>query len=310
MSQSIATNPHQTSPYRYGNILFANVTTYKNNPPGIGRCLSQGTAVGAFVGFLYPVFGMLFHPENGYNFLLMSYLPLFLVFGIGFGVLEGALIWACSYIVGHRLHALLRAVVGVISLLILLKGYNFLFAEPSPYREEVSTIEYLIFYGVYTAYGILYGLVIGSRFEPVSELLRGTSPPQWLILTGLTGLALRVFVIFGLMESVLNIIWTLQRERASATYFAFGVIALVHFVAGVVIIFVRMPFWLLLPLALIINFPIVTLITDVLTETEFPLQYITIGYLGLWAVFLLTRVRVPEPAINFIKRELRYYLID
>lgn len=309
MSQSIATNPHQTSPYRYGNILFASVTTYKRNPPGIGRCLSQGAAVGVFLGFLYPVFGMLLHPENGYNFLLMPYLPLFLVFGLGFGVLEGVLIWACSYIVGHRLHALLRAVVGVISLAILLSGYSFLFAEPSPYREEVSAIDYFV-YGIYTAYGMLYGLVIGSRFEPVSELLRGTSPPQWLVLTGLTGLALRLFAIFGLMESVLNIIWTLQRERASATYFAFGVIALIHFLAGVVIIFVRMPFWLLLPLALIINFPIVTLITDVLTEKEFPIQYVTIGYLGLWAAFLLTRVRLPEAALSYIKKEIRYYLID
>ena len=310
MSQSIATNPHQTSPYRHGNILFANVATYQRNPPGIGRCLSQGAAVGVFVGFLSPVFSMLSHPENGYNFLLISYLPLLLAFGLAFGVLEGVLIWACNYIVGHRLHAVVRAVVGVISLAILLTGYNFLFAEPSPYREEVSTIDYVFFYGVYIGYGVLFGLVIGSRFEPVAELLRGTSPPQWLVVTGLTGLALRVFVIFGLMESVLNLIWTLQRERIPAAEFAFGVIALSHFIAGVVIIFVRMPFWLLLPLALIINLPIVALITDVLTEKEFPLQYITIGYLSLWAAFLLTRVRVPEAPLSFIKKEIRYYLID
>lgn len=70
MIQSIAANPHQTSPFRHGNVLFASVATYKRNLPGIGRCLSQGAAVGMFLGFLSPVFGMLSHPENGYNYRL------------------------------------------------------------------------------------------------------------------------------------------------------------------------------------------------------------------------------------------------
>ena len=78
MIQSIVANPHQTSPYRHGNILFASVTTYKKDPPGIGRCLSQGAAVGVFLGFLSPVVGMLLHPENGYNFFFMFFLPLLL----------------------------------------------------------------------------------------------------------------------------------------------------------------------------------------------------------------------------------------
>lgn len=305
MIESIATNP----PYQYGNILFASVDAYKKDPPGIGRYLSQGAAVGVFVGFLHPVFGMLSHPENGYNFLLMAYLPLMLLFGSAFGVLEGVMIWVCSYLVGHRLHAVLRAIVGVVTLALLLIAYDFLFAEPAPYREDVSAMDYLVLYGVYAGYGVLFGLVIGSRFDPVAELLRGTSPPQWLALTGITGLALRVFVIFCLMESVLNMIWTVQRDR-NLTEFSFGVIALCHFIAAVVIIFARMPFWLLLPLALIINFPIVALITDVLREEHFPIRYLSIGYLSLWAAFLLTRLRVPEAALCFIKKELRYYLID
>ena len=309
MSQSIATNPHQTSPYRYGNILFANVTTYQRNPPGIGRCLSQAAAVGAFVGFLTPVFGLLRHPTNGYNYLLIFSLPVFLAFGICFGVIQGAIIWACGHIVGHRVHPVQRAVLGVVTLATLIAGYNFLFAEPSPYREDVSAIEQAVFYAVYVGYGVLFGLVIGSRLEPVGELLRGTSPPQWLALTGLTGLALRVLVIFGLMESVLKLIYELQWEP-SAEEFSFAVLALGHFVAAVVIIFVRMPFWLLLPLALIINFPIAAFITDVLREQDVALRNISIGYLCVWGAFLLTRVRVPEAALSFIKKELRYYLID
>ena len=309
MIQSVVANPHQTSPYRHGSILFAGVTTYKNNPPGIGRCLSQGAAVGAFIGFLSPVFGLLSHPTNGYNYLLVFSLPIFLIFGLVFGVLEGAIIWACSHVVGHRLHAVHRAVLGVFSVAILLAGYNFLFAEPSPYREDVSAIEQAVFYGVYVGYGVLFGLLIGSRFEPVGELLRGTWPPQWLALTGLTGLALRVLVIFGLMQSVLNLIYELQWEPSVAE-FSFAVIAVGHFMAAAVIVFVRMPFWLLLPLALIINFPIAAFITDVLTEKEVALRNISIVYLCAWGAFLLTRLRVPTRALSFIKQELRYYLID
>lgn len=305
MIESIATNPT----YRYGNVLFASVDTYKKDPPGIGRCLSQGAAVGVFVAFLHPVLSMVSHPENGYNFLLMAYLPLMLAFGLAFGVLEGAIIWACNYLVGHRLHAVLRALIGVGTFAMLLTAYNFLFAETPSYSDDVPAIEYLVLYGVYVGYGVLFGLVIGSRFNPVTELLRGTSPPQWLALTGITGLALRVFVVFCLMESVLNMIWTVQTDR-SPTEFSFGVIALCHFTAAVVIIFARMPLWLLLPLAFIINFPIVALITDVLREEHFPIHYLAIGYLSLWAAFLLTRVRVPQAALRFIKKELRYYLID
>ena len=307
MSQSIATNPHQTSPYRYGSILFTNLAIYKESPPGIGRCLSQGAAVGAFIGFLFPLSAMLRHPENGYNFLLMYFLPMLLAGGLAFGVLEGVMIWACSYLVGHRLHAVNRAVLGVVTLALLLTAYHYLFAEPLHFH--VSTIEQVVFYSIYVGYGVLFGLVIGSRFEPIGELLRGTSPPQWLALNGVTGFALRVFVIFSLMESILNIIWTVQRER-SLTEFSFGVIALIHFIAAALIVFVRMPFWLLLQLALIVNFPIVVLITDVLTEEQWPIRHIAIVYLSLWAAFLLTRVRLPEAALSFVKKEIRYYLID
>jgi hypothetical protein len=303
MIESIVANPHQTSPFRHGNILFAGVTTYKNNPPGIGRCLSQGAAVGAFIGFLSPVIGLLSHPTNGYNYLLVFWLPMFLAFGICFGVLEGTIIWACGHIVGHRLHAVPRAVLGVVSLAIILVIYSFLWAEPLPQREYLRVIS------IYVCFGALFGLVIGSRLEPVSELLRGTSPPQLLALTGITGLSLRVLVIFGLMESVLNLIFELQWEPSVAE-FSFAVIALGHFLAAAVIIFVRMPFWLLLPLAVIVNFPIAAFITDMLTEQDVAWRNISIVYLCVWGAFLLTRLHVPERALNFVKQELRYYLID
>lgn len=305
MIQNIATNP----PYQYGNILFASVDTQRKDPPGLGRCLSQGAAAGVFSGFLFPVFGMLSHAENGYNFLLMAFLPMILAFGLVFGVLEGVTIWACSYLVGHRLHAVLRAVLGVVTLATLVFGYDFLFVGRASYRGDVSALDYLAVISFYVGCGVLFGLMIGSRFEPLAELLRGTSPPHWLALTGITGLALRLFVIFCLMESVLYMIWTVQKDGELAE-FSFGVIALIHFIAAAVIIFARMPFWLLVPLALITNFPIAAFITDVLKQEDVAFRYISIGYLSLWAAFLLTRLRVPEAALCFIKKEIRYYLID
>ena len=42
MIQSIVANPTSNISLPHGNILFAGVTAYKKNPPGIGRCLSQG----------------------------------------------------------------------------------------------------------------------------------------------------------------------------------------------------------------------------------------------------------------------------
>ena len=111
------------------------------------------------------------------------------------------------------------------------------------------------------------------------------------------------------MVSVLHLIYELQCEP-SPEEFSFAVIALGHFLAAVVIVFVRMPFWLLLPLALIINFPIAAYITDVLTDKEVALRNFSLAYLCVWGAFLLTRVRVPQKALSFIKQELRYYLID
>ena len=84
-------------PYIYGEILSRSL--YESplaELPGFGRFLSQGIAVGVFGSFLFPVLGMLAHPENGYNFLLISWLPLILATGMAFGLFEGVALWAYS----------------------------------------------------------------------------------------------------------------------------------------------------------------------------------------------------------------------
>src|ERR1044072_4343929 len=97
MIQSAATM--QRPPYIYGEILSHSlIQSPLNQLPGFGRCLSQGIVAGAFASFLFPVFAMLMHPENGYNFLLIAWLPYILATGMGFGIFEALAIWACCYI--------------------------------------------------------------------------------------------------------------------------------------------------------------------------------------------------------------------
>jgi hypothetical protein len=294
-------------PYIYGEILSRSLSESPlSELPSLGRCLSQGMVVGAFIAFWFPVLGMLLHPENRYNFLLISWLPLFLATGIGFGLLEGLFIWACSYIAGHVLNALARATVSIVVLAILVVIFNRLYSDPpAPYDPYLP--DWLRLVDFYSPVGVAFGLLIGSRFNPVNELLRGTTPPRWLALNGITGVVLRVLVIYATMQSTLILIWMTQ----DGTYphkSIFMTIAVGHCVMAIVILFTRMPFWLLLLLALLINFPVVVLITDVLTNEI--AQYAVIVYLALWAVFLLCRVSVAPAVLSFLKKEIRYYLID
>jgi hypothetical protein len=264
--------------------------------------------VGAFIAFLFPVAGMLLHPENGYNFLLIAWLPYILATGMGFGVGEGVLIWACSYIAGQRPNALGRATLGIVVQALLLVSFTYFYPDQRP-RSNAPLKVWLIFIVIYAAVGVTFGLVSGSKFSPMRELLRGTNPPRWVGLNGITGFLLRVLITYAMMEATLWVILMLQRSR-SQSELAFAAIAFGHCAVATVILFTRMPFWLLLPLALLINFPVVVLITDVLTEDMIGLRPIIIAYLTVWAAFLLCRVSVPHAVLSFLKEEIRYYLID
>lgn len=305
-----AIDPNEQSLRAYGVITSpAFYRSQRAELPSIGTFLSQGAAVGALFGFFSPVIGMLSNPENGYNFLLIGALPVFLGAGMLFGLCEATVLWVGSYLLGHRIHPGIRAVVGPVILVALIWAYAYIVFEPSPYQREVSMSDYLFAIGVYAAIGMILGLVIGSRIRPVSELIRGTTSEHWPVVNALTGLALRLIVTLGLMISILLLILSTQ-GNIDRHEFTMAVIAVSHFGIGLLIIFARIPFWLLLPLALIINFPVVTWITDVLTPNDVSLRNITYVYLALWTGFLLCRVTMPRGAVAFIRRELRYYFIE
>ena len=298
---------YQRPPHIYGEILSASVyQSPRSDLPSIGRFLLQGAAVGPLIAFFWPVAEMLLYPENGWNFLLLLCLPMILGGGILFGLCEGVTIWTCTYLLGRRINPVARAVLGMVTLVIPLLAYDFVFTELSPYNRDHSVTDYL--YALWAVCGLVFGLVIGSKFRPHYELIRGTSTDRWPGLSGVTGLLLRIFVIFSLMVSILCLILSTQGDF-DRKEFTFSVIAVSHFALAVVIIFARIPFWLLLPLAIIVNFPIVVFVTDALPNVV-GVRVLTLVYLHLWAAFLLCRLSVPQRPLSFLKKEVRYYLID
>ena len=142
---------------RYGKIMFSIYQSPRDGIPSIATFLSQGAAVGALLVFLCPVIGMLAHPENGYNFLLVFYLPVFLGVGMLFGLCEAGALWAGTYLLSHRIHPIIRAILGPVLLVTFVRIYSYLFAGPSPYHREVSTTEYLITIGIYVGFGVILG---------------------------------------------------------------------------------------------------------------------------------------------------------
>lgn len=296
-------------PYIYGEILSRSLSQSPlSELPGAGRCLSQGLVVGAFASFVFTSVSMLLDRQNGYNFLIIAWLPFILAAGMGFGLFEGLFVWAFGYIAGHRLNAFIRVAVGIVVIMILIVTYDYLYSD-QPLIYHASLRVWLRVLAYYSPVGVIFGLVVGSKFNPVTELLRGTTPPRWLALNGITGFVLRVLLIYATMDSTLMLIWTTQLEGHQREVI-FVTIAVGHCVAASVILFTRMPFWLLLLLALLINFPVVVLITDVLTNEENFVRGLFIAYLALWTAFLLCRVSVPHAVISFVKKEIRYYLID
>ena len=310
MIASEAIVPKESSSQAYSSLFsHTNYQLQRAELPSIGTFLSQGVAGGAVLGFLFLVLSMLRNPENGYNFLLIAYLPVLLGTGGLFGLEEAAVFWAGSYILDHRINSIVRAVLGPVILIILVSIFSYLFFEQPHYSKESSITDLWFGIGLYIGGGVVLGLLIGSRIRPVVELIRGSTAEQWPVLNALTGLALRLIVIFGLMVSTLLLIVETQGAPRKSELMM-SVIAVVHFALALLIVFARMPFWLLLPLAVIINVPIAAWTTDVLTPNEFGVRVISIIYLTLWGGFLLCRAIVPSGAVAFIKRELRYYFTE
>jgi len=294
------------SSYVYGEILSRSVYAAADEPPGAARCISQGAAVGVLLSFVSPISNMLMQPPDSYNLFFIAFLPLYLGGGLLFGAFHGAVIWACTHIDGHRLNVLVRVCLSLGILGAFIAAYSYLCETKSPYYGQPSYLNCLLGFGLYMAYGLVFGVVTGSRFQPAYELVRGmTSLPHRSVLTGITGLVLRGVVVFALMESILNLIYVQQHGESKPIECTVALVAVLHFLAATVVVFARMPFWILVQVALLINFPIIVFITEVVTANDAALRQLSIVYLVLWAAFVFSRMGLPDALLDHLKSQIR-----
>lgn len=297
------------APSVYGGILLRSTYTPEPSAPlTFGRLISQGMAVGAVIAFLIVLTYVLLNPSNGYNFVFIYVLPFYLAAVMVFGAIVGLMIWACARLARRQLQPGARTAIAFVVLSVVL-GVYWWNLPPSPYSYR-SNSEYLWLLPGSVIIGALFGGVIGSRLQPWRELARGINTvPAWSrILTGITGVFLRVVVIWLLMESIVTLVYSLQNINQRDSVIAalmFG-----HSVAAVVLVFARLRFSLLLALALLINSSTVVFLTDVLPVDEPIMRAIVVGYLGAWAAFLIARCRLTYSALSVLKEELDYYLFD
>ena len=99
-------------------ILFRSVYAADDELPEAATLISQGVAVGALLSLLSPVGSMILHAQEGFNFLYLPLLPLYLFAGMLFGAFQGVIIWACTLIDGHPLSVFVRSCIslGVLAL--------------------------------------------------------------------------------------------------------------------------------------------------------------------------------------------------
>jgi len=277
---------------------------------GLTTLAAQAT-LGSFFGSFVLVIAqilLVYHPYNG---LFIMYLPFLLAFGLATGVPAGLLIWAGAKVARGPLHTINRCVLGV---LVLSVASFFLWL--SWFEQDTSPEVQRWALPVILVPGIMIGLITGSRLRLGRELIRGGEATALKLLAGLTGLLLRVVVVFLFLASVITTISVLQLYSHATTQLPaqvraeliWTVLLFCHSTLAVVVLFVRMKIW---PLAILTTIAATPVFASLFVAEIDPLvRYIVIGYLATWAMFLLTRWRQTDVALSALEKELRYYLID
>lgn len=299
------------------NVTSIQQSMYEHSPAverplGLLTMLARAVVGGFFGSFVLLIARILFvyTPSNGW---FMLFLPFLLVFGLATGVPAGLLIWAGTKVTRGPLHTINRCVIGV---LVLSLGWFLLWLFWL--GQDTSPELQLWALPVILVPGVLIGLITGSRLRPGRELIRGGEANSTVlkILAGLTGSVLRVVVVFLFLATVIAVVCLFQEYFLGSSpppeYLRKGLfwytLAFGHFAAGLVVLFARIRFWLLARLTLIATTPVIASLF--VPEMIAPVRYVIIGYLGMWAMFLLTRWRQTDVALSALKKEVRYYLID
>ncbi|HEV8368911.1 MAG TPA: hypothetical protein VGQ39_13245 [Pyrinomonadaceae bacterium] len=308
MTSNSALSTYQKAPFIYGQNLQRNLYLTNSEEPnllGIGRFVSQGATSGAIVFFLYAVVGIL--SVNAYYCLLfIPALPKFLAWGVAIGVFKGLLIWVSSRIVNRRLGMLSRGMLGVLGSAIIESALYLFYPHQSGEKDILSwRIVALILIP-----GLTMGLVIGSRLDPWRALVAGrrSIAARWDVLARISGLILRLAVLFCFMESILMLICAV-RWHSRQSEIVFALLAVGHFVLSSLLVFARLKFVPLSLLAFIVNVPVVAWFLELRGDSLITL-YVIFGYLNAWATFLLSRSALMHSAFAALNDEVRYYLID
>lgn len=266
--------------------------------PNVTTVMAQ-TAVGYVAGhFLLLVAHILYFPDRR-NLLFVFFLLALPPLGVAAGLIVGLILWAGMEMAGDKLNTVFRSIIAAIMVGLGWLAFSVLLDRPLP--PPTWGLSMIL------APGIGIGLVTGSRLRLWHELVRKGDPvgPTLGVLAGLTGVLLRLTVAYWCMGWLVLLIAILQSPDPQEINVFWWIFVFGHFAAGSVLVFARVKTDVLLPLAVSANAPMVAVLL------KFPWsQYVVIGYLALWAVFLLTRWRQTQVALSVLNEEFRYYLID
>jgi hypothetical protein len=164
--------------------------------------------------------------------------------------------------------------------------------------------------------GITTGLLTGSTLRLGRELIRGGDTILFLprVLAGVSGVALRLFVVLLCKASVLALISLIVLDYYNKPIpeppdQQWIPVAFVHCTFAVFVLFARMKIELLAVLTALMNVPFVASFW-MYPNMPATLRYWLLGYLIAWGLFLVSRWRQTDVALGVLKEELRYYLID
>ena len=273
--------------------------------PNVATVMAQAAVGFIAANFLLIIARVLLVPDP-YNIFYVFALLVVFVFALVMGVPAGLFVWAGMELARNTLNYIYRSVIAVIIAgVVFLVFALFLNALPPPGDEELWVLAMVL------APAVGVGLVTGSRLRIWHELVRGGDRVGTVlrVFAGITGVMLRLKVVVLFMASAIAVICALQTSPIEQGYRLWSLLAFAHFAGGVTLLFARLKGDVLLPLGVIVNAPVVAALVKFPDQLPV-LRYLAIGYLALWAVFLLTRWRQTQVAFSVLNEELRYYLID
>ena len=275
------------------------------SPAWIPTMIAQAT-VGCFAGqFLLIVLRLILFPKP-YNVELVATVPFLLIFAAIMGIPAGLAIWICGRVADRPLSGASRCVIGVGILSILLVGYMLLVSwiPSSPIDQLVLLVSILV-------PGIGIGLVTNSGLRLLHELVRKGEASGRLprLFAGVSGVLLRPMVVLLFMVSLIAMWGIFQSDYYQREDRVWSIFFFFHFAGGFALLFWRMRTSVLSPLALLVNVPMVLAVFE-FRYFAHELRPVPIVYLGIWAVFLLSRWRQTDLALSFLNEEIHYYLID